>query len=187
VGRGGLLGSVIPGWLRRPDALKLYEMAYFADGDVLEVGSYRGLSAGILSRANRNSPRPKTVSSVDTSLRSVLLTRWNLLRMGLHRGVQVRRASALSAIEAFAAAGRRFAFVFVDHSHTYEAIHAFCSRLSEVLSKGGFCLFHDFNDPANRGGAYGVYRAVLDALPQDDYTFHGIYGCSALYRRSLKP
>jgi hypothetical protein len=58
-----------------------------------------------------------------------------------------------------------------------------CGRLGRVLCRGGFCLFHDFNDPANRDGAYGVYKGVLDALPQGEYTFHGIYGCSALYRR----
>ena len=36
-------GTPIKGWLRRPDALKLYEMGYFVVGDILELGSYHGL------------------------------------------------------------------------------------------------------------------------------------------------
>ncbi|MEP7293513.1 MAG: hypothetical protein ABI835_17135, partial [Chloroflexota bacterium] len=37
----------IGGWLQRPDALKLYEMAYFAEGDILEIGSFHGLSTSV--------------------------------------------------------------------------------------------------------------------------------------------
>ncbi len=33
-------GRPIEGWLTREDALKLYEIAYFATGDILELGSY---------------------------------------------------------------------------------------------------------------------------------------------------
>ena len=41
----------ISGWLRRDDALKLYELAYFCNGDVMELGTYQGLSTSIMAKA----------------------------------------------------------------------------------------------------------------------------------------
>src|SRR5438128_632925 len=52
-----LIDLGISGWLRREDALKLYELAYFADGPILELGSYHGLSTSILSRAAHDAGR----------------------------------------------------------------------------------------------------------------------------------
>ncbi len=46
-----LIDLGIDGWLRREDALKLYELAYFAAGPILEIWSYHGLSTSILARA----------------------------------------------------------------------------------------------------------------------------------------
>jgi hypothetical protein len=39
------------GKLRSADAAKLYEMAYFSEGDVLELGTYQGLSSTIMGEA----------------------------------------------------------------------------------------------------------------------------------------
>lgn len=52
-------GRVLAGFLRREDALKLYELSYFATGDILELGSYQGLSTSILAQAVRNSGQSK--------------------------------------------------------------------------------------------------------------------------------
>lgn len=46
-----LIDLGIDGWLRRENALNLYELAYFAPGPILEIGSYHGLSTSILARA----------------------------------------------------------------------------------------------------------------------------------------
>ncbi len=51
-GPDGLIHHLgIEGWLRPADALKLYELAWFSPGDVLEVGTYHGLSTRVLSHA----------------------------------------------------------------------------------------------------------------------------------------
>lgn len=60
-----LIDVGIEGWLRQEDALKLYEMAYFAQGPILELGSYHGLSTSILSLANYNSGLTKEIFSVE--------------------------------------------------------------------------------------------------------------------------
>ena len=178
-------GSRIPGWLRRADALKLYEIAYFVQGDVLELGSYHGLSTTILSRAGHNSPYKKHVYSVDLNPRCVRAARHNLAARGLGGNVTSICGDAADAVRALIAQGKRFALVFVDHSHTYEDVYRVCRELGEVTMQGGFCLFHDFNDLRNRdpeNAAYGVYQAVMDGLGAAEFEFYGVYGCTALYR-----
>jgi hypothetical protein len=54
--RSGPGGERIDGWLRRADALKLYELAYFAKRDILELGCYHGLSTTILARLRQFVP-----------------------------------------------------------------------------------------------------------------------------------
>ena len=177
--------SPIRGFLRRADALKLYELAYFAQGDILELGTYQGLSTCILSQANRNSFYRKRIISVDLSALRLFQTLVNLQTMGLRRDVKLIRADAAAAIRRLAHDRRQFAFVFVDHSHAYEPVYAVCSELRTIVRSGGFCLFHDFNDPRNKevqNQDYQVYTAVIEGLNASEFEFWGIYGCTALYR-----
>lgn len=178
-------GSVIEGWLRREDSLKLYEMAYFVSGDILELGSYHGLSTSILSQANHDSPHKKSIVTVELDSGNVAVTNRHLQNMGLASRVTTVCADALSAIRDFASRGRKFEFVFIDHSHAYDAVYSVCRELPEVLTDGGFCLFHDFNDPRNKDvddKDYGVYQAVVQGLDPHRFSFYGVYGCAALYR-----
>ncbi|MDW8326577.1 MAG: class I SAM-dependent methyltransferase [Anaerolineales bacterium] len=180
-----LIGKPIPGWLRREDALKLYEMAYFAQGDILELGSYQGLSTCILAQANRESPHRKMVYSVDLDAAAMAMARRHLWMRGLSRAVRLFCGDALELVRQMIADGRKFAFVFVDHSHAYEPVYQVCCELERLIMPGGFCLFHDFNDARNRDAEnrdYGVYQAVRDGLNPDVFEFYGIYGCAALYR-----
>src|SRR4051812_49312280 len=41
----------IDGWLEPVDSLKLYELAYLADGPFLEIGTYRGKSTTLIATA----------------------------------------------------------------------------------------------------------------------------------------
>lgn len=184
---GRVLGWPIGGWLRREDALKLYELAYFAPGDILELGCYHGLSTSILSEAARRGRVRKRIDSVDLSPRSVAMTRVNLFRQGLLRGVKVHEGDATAFVRARRAEGRRYAFAFVDHSHAYHPVHEVCCELFAIVSPGGFCLFHDWNDPRNYDVAdadHAVHQAVVNGLHPRHFEFYGVYGVTALYRRS---
>lgn len=184
------LGRVIPGWLRRDDALKLYELAYFARGDVLELGTYHGLSAAILARAARNSPIPKRVETIDLNPARTKAASRNLRSLGLLAQVTARSAEAVLAVREHAANRRQFAFVFVDHSHAYAPVYEVCRALDLIVAPGGFCLFHDFNDSRNRDPKnedYSVFQAVGDGLDKRRFEFYGIYGCSGLYRETSTP
>jgi predicted O-methyltransferase YrrM len=182
---GGWLRRIIPGWLLREDALKLYELAFFARGDVLELGTYNGLSTAILARAARNSPYRKHVETVERKPARTRAARRNLDRLGLLPLVTARSADATVAVREHAENGRQFGFVFVDHSHAYAPVLDVCKVLDRVVAPGGFCLFHDFNDIRNRDPEdddYAVFQAVEDGLDKQRFEFYGIYGCTALYR-----
>lgn len=178
-------GDVIQGWLRREDALKLYELAYFVQGDILELGSYHGLSTTILSKANRSSPYKKHIYSVDLDPECVKQTERNLRSKGLNRDITTYCADATTAVKTFEVDGKKFEFAFIDHSHAYEPVYTVCRELDKVMLKGGWCLFHDFNDARNRDPQnpdYGVYQAVTEGLDATKFEFYGIYGCTALYK-----
>lgn len=180
-----LEGSVIEGWLQREDALKLYEIAHCVSGDILELGSYHGLSTSILSQANHDSPYKKNIYSVDLNPGNAAFVSRHLRAMGLEDHVNTICSDALSAVREFAASKAKFEFVFIDHSHAYDPVYTVCRELRNVLVDGGFCLFHDFNDPRNRDcdrKDYGVYQAVVEGLDPAEFQFYGIYGCAALYR-----
>lgn len=179
-------GASTPGWLRPADALKLYELAYYAHGDVLELGSYHGLSTCILAQANRDRPDPRALYTVDLDPACVITTLQSLRRKGLAEGVTTLCDDAVAALERFAGEGKQFALVFVDPCHTYAHVLAVCRALPAVVAEGGFCLFHDYNNPDNRDdarGDYGVYQAVRDGLDPARFAFYGVYGCAGLFRK----
>jgi predicted O-methyltransferase YrrM len=183
-------GAVIQGWLQREDSLKLYEMAYFAQGDILELGSYHGLGTSILARANHDAPRKQKIYSVDLDAGNIEMARKHLAAMGLTEHVTIIAGDATTVVRSLAFAGRKFGFVFVDHSHAFYPVYKVCLELHRILLPGGFCFFHDFNDERNRensDGEYGVYQAVVGALRNPDFEFYGLYGCAALYRFNQEP
>jgi predicted O-methyltransferase YrrM len=185
--RGVCIDLGVPGWLRREDALKLYEMAFFAAGDVLEVGSHHGLSTGILARAVRDAGRGRTVTSVEIDPGCAARTQQHLTAQRVQDVVTVRCAAAEECLPELVRAGRRFGFVFVDHAHTYRAVLDVCRALPGLLVTGGFALFHDFNDGRNLDPddpEYDVANAVIDGLEDGPFEFYGVYGCAALYRRT---
>ena len=171
-------GTPINGWLRPEDALKLYELGYYSSGDILELGSYEGLSTCILAQAMIDAGRPGTVITVDLSYREPVAE--NARLCGLNSRINIVTADAAEAIKSLHP--KRFEFIFVDHSHTYEHVRAACLLLSTIAAPDGFVLFHDYNDSRNgEEPDYDVYGAVVDSMPKG-FRFCGIYGCTGLYQ-----
>ena len=173
------VGTIMKGWLWKGDALKLYEMAYFADGDVLELGTYAGLSTCVMAQAVIDSGRNSRIVPIDIADFG-WKTNADLNRVG-HR-IDFQLGPAIEKVQELIAVGRRFSFAFIDHSHTYAEIEAICPLLDKVVKPGSFVQFHDYNDPRNGVETdYGVWQAVIDKLPPT-FEFYGVYGCSGLYR-----
>jgi predicted O-methyltransferase YrrM len=181
--QGDIIDLGIPGWLRPADALKLYELAYFSDGDVLEIGCYHGLSTRIQTDALRNAGRGRTLTSLELMADHVAEAERHTADNAAFREFII--GDARESCAALRHHGRTFGTAFVDHSHTYELVHAACEDLKHLLNPGGFALFHDYNDDRNaHDPEYGVFQAARDAFADGSFTFHGIYGCTGLYQRT---
>ena len=184
-------GSVVidiglPGSLRREDAAKLYELAYFGQGDVLVMGLGHGLSAAIIAQAICDAGREGKVVGVDDDQHTVARVRGNLAAYNFTDKAELVQEVPVSFVRTATGRRRRFGLVFVDHSTAYADVLAVCGLLPELIDAGGFVLFHDFNDRRNRdsaNGAYGVYSGVGDGLQVPPFAFYGVFGCTGLYRQ----
>jgi predicted O-methyltransferase YrrM len=191
LGRMGIARCIdlgIDGYLTRDEALKLYEIARFARGDILELGTFRGLSTSIMARAlhARGSDQLETVDLArDDNIDDYSIARAKLAQVPGGERVTFQMCGATERLRQLTLLGRKFGFVFVDHYHGYESTREAASSLPRILDAGGFALFHDFLDPANLDPdhPYGVYQACLDTVCEDeDFKFCGCYGSAALFR-----
>jgi predicted O-methyltransferase YrrM len=188
VKEGILVDLGMPGWLRREDALKIYELAYYSPGDILELGTYQGLSTSIISKAIADSGGKKRLVTVDMSPDYSRAAVGYLTERGLDGNVSFFVSDATSFCQKLIAEGRKFSFIFVDHSHEYQPVFEACQLMAQLIYPRGLSLFHDFNDPRNNDPEnkdYGVSQAVLEGLPIGRFEFHGIFGCTALYRAKI--
>ncbi len=182
----GMIDIGIAGWLLPADACKLYEMAYFSGGDCLELGTYRGLSASVMLAASLAAGVGNAIVSIDLDPGSTAAGRALLAGKPGAERVFFFNTDGDEALGTFTRAARPFRFCFVDHSHSYAHVLSACRALPPVIVPGGFCLFHDFNDPRNadEGNAdYGVWQGVRDGLDPACFEFWGVFGCTGLFRR----
>jgi predicted O-methyltransferase YrrM len=186
--KGILIDTGIKGALRREDALKLYELAFFADGDILELGCNHGLSTSVLSRANHDAGLTKTIYTDDLEAKYLQRADAALQGRGIAANVAFHHGDAAAYCVQLVDEGRNFAFAFVDHSHAYDPVFDVCVHLPQLIKPGGLVLFHDYNDKRNLSDAhpeYAVAQAVTGAFSASPppFEFYGVFGCSALYRR----
>ena len=185
MGLAFLIDLGIDGFLLHEDALKLYEMTFFADGDVLEIGTHQGLSTSIMAKAlqDRGSGFLNTVdidSTVQSRARQTMASRPEGVRVIFNVNDATAHLDQLVSLK------KRFGFAFVDHWHGYDATREVAMRLGSVLNPGGFALFHDYinADNSDLDHVYGVYQALLDSLAADpEWLFYGNFGCCGLWRR----
>lgn len=186
VQNGFLINIGIPGWLRREDALKLYELAYFTTGDILELGCYQGLSTSILAQAIKDSGRQKSVFSIDLEASHLASAEKQIRGRGLGEYVKFICGDGAEVCQTLIRENRQWGFIFIDHSHKYQAVVDVCQLLPKLLLNDGFCMFHDFNDGRSNDqnqAEYKVPQAVHDSLNKELFVFYGIFGCSAVYKR----
>jgi cephalosporin hydroxylase len=182
---GHLVELGVPGWLRREDALKLYELAFFACGSILELGTYHGLSTSIMAQAQIDSGRGARIVTVDLDASVLDAAQCNLERLGVAEHVRFVRGEAVTFCQSAGRDGTTFDLVFIDHDHGYESVLGVCRELARLTTEGGYCLFHDWQDPRNfgEGATYGVVRGTRDGLDQRRMKPCGVFGTAALYRR----
>jgi hypothetical protein len=182
--RIGELVAEIPGLLRPQDELKLYELAFFAPGPILEIGTYRGRSTTIMARAAQ-AGAGAVIFSVDVDPAAQRAATAALDAHGLARRVILVRGSATAALRRLA--GLRPSLVFVDGDHSLEGVRRDLAALEPVVPDGSLLLFHDFHDPRNEDESerqIAVQRAVDDSWVAETCEFAGVFGCCGLFRRA---
>jgi predicted O-methyltransferase YrrM len=172
----------IYGNLRRADAAKIYELAYFSKGPAADIGTNRGLSAAIIGNALFDSGNDQAVISVDLSERMTRAATKNLAENAV-KNVLLQTADATRLTEQWIAEEKLFGFIFVDHTHYYEPVKELCQMLDKVLLPDAFVAFHDFLDGRNWDPAskFGVIQAARDGL-SPSFHFYGGFGCTGIYR-----
>ena len=181
-----IIDTGIEGWLMPEDALKLYELAYFCNDDMLELGTYKGLSTSINATAFNDSKNQNKITTIDTDQVSSGLAQKNIQPILGSDKVDFVVSDAAVYLDKLIDEGKKFGFSFIDHSHKYEDVYQACMRLEKLIKPGGFCLFHDYNNPDNKdpnNKDYGVHQAIRDGLSKNNFEFYGVFGCSGLFRR----
>jgi predicted O-methyltransferase YrrM len=192
------------GALRRADALKLYEMAYYCGGNIVELGTAFGLSCSIMCQALEAAGGSGRIDTVDIAPETQKLAMKAIGRLPGHQRVRCHLMDGTEFLRRYAERGERAAFVFVDHTHQYVPVREAARLLDAVIAPGGFVLFHDYNDWRNSDpkdpayadlwakvdsrrfaefSAYGVYQAAHDGLSAN-FEFHGVFGCTGLFRKA---
>lgn len=188
---GALIDLGIPGWLKVEDALKLYELAYFSTGDVLELGTHQGLSTSILAQALIDAGNGHRLITIDMEQVYIDKAKTELAARHVDAGVDFLCGDAGPFLDRFEAEGRTFGFAFIDHSHAYAPVVKASQSLGLLLSPGTFALYHDYVDGRNTlrrdagesGQEYGVVAGAQDGLAADMFEFFGCYGCTGLFYR----
>jgi predicted O-methyltransferase YrrM len=160
----------IDGWLGRDEAAVLHDLAYHADGPIIEIGSWMGRSTSALALGALMGKKA-TVYAVDgfrgtqpTPIASSLgvkyqgaecsadLLRANLDRVGVNGQVQI---IAKTSEEAVNDVPSECALLFIDGSHDYDSVCRDIDLYGPKVKVGGFIALHDVSpiDP-------GVVKAV---------------------------
>lgn len=190
---GRLLTSTkLEGWLRPADALKIYEMSYFSPGDILQLGTYKGLSTSIVLEAILDSGDEKKCDTVDLDPQLSAQAKANINEMFGSRGeaVEFHVADGTQFIDLKIIEKKKYGFIFIDHWHGYRAVYTSALRVNKLLIPGGFVLFHDYASARNffrpsAEEAYGVLQGANDALMGDArFEFCGTFGCTGMFRFS---
>jgi predicted O-methyltransferase YrrM len=174
----------VPGWLRPEDALKLYELAYYADGPILEIGTYRGKSAVVIASAVRDAGKATRFLSIDVDRSALGAAAATLAERGLADRVTLVHGSSRALFRTIG--GLQPALVFVDGDHTASGVAADLVALETRVPRGGLILLHDYVDDRNerpQETGYGVPQGVESSWVPRDCDFVGAFGCTALFRR----
>jgi len=178
----------VDGWLLDEDALKLYELAYFTRGPVLEIGAYHGKSSIVMARAIQDAGRPTFVVSLDVDIEALGTARRNAERVGVSPTILYVHGTPMTLRHAMG--GLAPQLTFVDGLHTYDGVAQDLRALEPIVPAGGIIVFHDYlEDHADeRPEWYRVFEAVRDSWVRRDCEFAGTAGgCGVFRRRSGGP
>ncbi len=173
----------IRGKLEPADHYKLYEMAYFARGPILEIGRLAGKSTTLLALGARDGPAAGHIFSIELDDKLVPTADASLSARGLRELVTFISGDSATAVSELDGS---FDLVFVDGDHSFSGVERDMGALRGRVSAGGSIMFHDYfhggnDDPSNE--AYGVRAAVDAGARLNGIAFRGRFGGIALFEQ----
>lgn len=173
----------IPGWQMEADTYKLYEMGYFAGEVILEIGTFGGRSAVVeLSAALNRFAKPQFFG-IDVGIAEIERTYNTLKQYNLTDYALLYHGTLQSFMKEYTITPT---MCFVDGDHLYEGAKRDLDSLSEMLCPGVPVLCHDYLNPENDTGEYGIRKAASEWEADGYASFYGVFGCSALFVTSDK-
>jgi hypothetical protein len=183
----------IPGWLAPEDCRKLYELAYFSDGPILEIGTYCGRSAVTMAMALSDAGRDHPIVSVDIDPAAAGLGHRNACA----HEVADRIIFVCGTVDRFLAGVPGFepALIFVDGDHRAAGVRGDLAAIAPIVRPGTLLFFHDYLPtelPDTNGFPVSpkpieVAETVMGSWVPDHADFAGTFGWSALYRVHSPP
>ena len=172
----------IPGWQMEGDSYKLYEMGYFAGDVILEIGTYGGRSSVVELRgalSNKSRKKRPQFFGIDIDRGSIEKTYNTLVK---HSGLIDYSLLWYGDLEKFLSdVTIQPTMVFLDGDHRYEGVKRDLELLSRMLCPGIPVLCHDYLNPENDTGEYGIQRAATEWEGAGFAEFYGVFGCSVLF------
>jgi hypothetical protein len=168
----------IPGWQDCADSEKLYEIAYYNGGVILEIGIYAGRSAvvelrGALAGCGKSGGEMPQFYGVDLNAKALPRTRRVLRAHRLHQYAVLFHGNLAAFLRSIPIVPT---MVFVDGGHTYGVCLSDLLLLGRTLAPGTPVLCHDY-------GIEDVQKAVDEAVATSEYyEFAGTFAGSALLR-----
>ena len=177
----------IPGWQMEGDSYKLYEMGYFAGDIILEIGTFGGRSAVIELKgalSNKNRREGPFFFGIDIEMESIKRT-YKTLAMH-HDMIEHCLLYHGDLKRFFSDFPLQPTMIFLDGDHTYEGVKEDLQRLAQMMKPGIPLLCHDYLNPENDSGEYGVRKAATESEHAGILKFCGVFGCSALFVTGAK-
>ena len=168
----------VPGWMLPEDGLKLYELAYFAPGPILEIGAYHGKSAILMCNAARDGGTGATVLSVDVDRHALEAARAQAARHGVTDGIVFFCGSVGALLQDGIRAAAR-ARVHRRRPLAHQEVLRDLEALERRVPDGALLLFHDYY----RTPEMSVPDAVAESWVPADCEFGGAFGACGLFVR----
>lgn len=168
----------IPGWQMEGDTYKLYEMGYFAGDVILEIGTFGGRSAVVEILGALSAGLKPQFFGIEIDINGIKRTQHSLQQFDVDEYALLYHGTLQKFMKAFSI---QPTMCFVDGDHLYEDVKRDLDSLSELLCPGVPVLCHDYLNPENDTGEYGVRKAATEWEEEGYAVFYGAFGCSGFF------
>lgn len=168
------------------DLVKLYELAFFSTGNVIDLGTAHGRSSFVMSKALIASGNRNSVHTIELSAKQNAIALQNLKAFPHCSNVIFYQGSGHVVLKELLRQGSSADFVFVDHCHEFEEAALTCALLDLIIPTSGMALFHDYYDSRNFDPdnlEYNVVKGIEAGLDFTRFEPLGIFGSTGLFRR----